>query len=745
MRATIFKACTIMVFLLAISCSQNDLPVSPLPSESLLLRTPYIGTETEFRNPPPEPGRVDKDECSVIGWFSPPEAALRFPVELRENPHLSLRLTINSRIPIESESLRLRIEYLPTRDDPQQEQLRYTIFDTTPEDTPYSLFEWIKYDFDLSQFTPGSGELLFETEGRLAGDPGIDIFWGQPAIFYPAEKRNKNVLLIGVDTLRRDALSMYGGRGEISPNIGRIAQTGTVFTNNRSQAPFTGPSFASMLTGRYPSAVAPTISAVLISDFAATIPEILQKDEFSTSMVCGNPYLGSEISGFTQGMESAWYRMNATPDDTVDKMIEMIDHNKGRDQFMFLHMMDPHYPYDPPQELVDTLCSNSYTGPFMNEFTDMATWTLMTQSPGDAEVERVRELYDAEVADVDQALARLFNYLSVNGYLENTLIILAADHGEEFFEHNRYGHGQSLYDELVKLPLIIWGDGFSSGGRIDTLVSNIDIAPTILKFLGQPIPDDMPGTPLQDIVSNPNFENRLILGEGNLQRSHNTKYAVEWPYKCITDYFTGVSMLFNLEDDPRELNDLSGQFPDITGRLAMESTLTMPPAANMFLLMFTGDTSDAPHRFSGAVTVPGGLGAARAVGFNDTDVYTIQENTVIFELSPEFSQANPVKAIAIFPAGNGDTINVALLADGVLNGDRFFPHGTDIANTSGHAEIMMADMPWPNRIPVDSGTRPAACYVLGFPGISNSQLQEFEPMNFDPETVEQLRALGYLN
>ncbi|MCX6645659.1 MAG: sulfatase-like hydrolase/transferase [bacterium] len=694
MRTSILKSCSILIFFFAISCAQSNLPIPPLPSDSLLLITPYIGSETEFRNPLPEPKHLSRNECSVVGWFAPPESVLRFPVELRENPHLSLSLTVNSRVSIESDSLRLRIEYLPDKgdpDDPQQEQLRYTIFDTTPEDTPYLLFEWINYDFDLSQLAPGTGELLFETDGRLSGDPGIDILWGQPAIYYSDEKRNKNVLLIGVDTLRRDALSIYGGREEISPNIARLAQTGTV------------------------------------------------------SMVCGNPYLGSEISGFTQGMESAWYRMNATPDVTVDQMIEMIEYNRGRDQFMFLHMMDPHYPYDPPQELIDTLCNQSYIGPYRSEFTDMEGWGFLTQPPIATDVQRVRELYDAEVADVDQALAKLFNYLSVNGYLENTLIILAADHGEEFFEHNRYGHGQSLNDELDNLPLIKWGGRFPEGGKIDTPVRNIYIAPTILKYLGEPIPDDMPGTPLQDVVSDPGFENRLIFGEGNLQRSHNTKYAIDWPYKCITDYFTGVSKLFNLEDDPRELNNISGQFPDITGRLAMESTLAMPPAANMFLLLFTGDMSGAPQRFSGAVTVPGGLGGARVVGFSNTDIYSIEDNTVIFDLSPEFTPSNPVKAIAIFPSNNGDTIDVTLLADGMMNNDRFYPHGTNIVETSGHAVIIMSDLPWPNRITANAGIHPAACYVLGFPGVSNGQQQDFEHMTFDPETVEQLRALGYIN
>ena len=748
MRSLLSKFWLLLIVLLAISCAPADLPVPPLPSDSLLLMTPYVGEETEIRDTPPKPSRFIRNECSVLGWLAPEETILRFPVELRENPHLSLRLALEPWIPIESGSLKLRIEYLPDADDRggnQSGQPGYTIFETSPEETPYLVYEWIDFDFDLGQYAPGTGQLVFSTEGRLAGNPEIDVMWGQPTVYYPDEKRHRNVLLIGVDTLRLDALSIYGGRDEITPNIAYLAQTGTFFTNNHSQAPLTGPSFASMLTGKYPSAVAPSVSAVLISEFATTLSEMLLDRAWSTSMVCGNPYLGSDHAGFTQGMESVWFRNNATPVDTVDQAINLLEINRGRDQFMFLHMMDPHFPYDPPFEFVETLCDPGYVGPYMTEFTDMAEWSLLTESPGEIEVQRVRELYDAEVADVDLAIGKLFDYLRSNEDMTNTLVILAADHGEEFFEHNRYGHGQSLYDELVRLPLIIWGEGFPAGKIIDTPVANTDIAPSILKFLGQPIPDDMVGVPLQDFADNPNPDSRILFGEGNLRYDHQMRYAIDCPYKCITDYFTGVSMLFDLEEDPYELHDIVDEYPEIAGRLTQESTLAMPPLVNMFVLLFIGDPTDAPSRFGGAVTVPGGFDSVNAAGLIDGDNYRTEDNTIFFDFSPEIDPAEPLKGIVIYPSDGGDTIEVTILPYGQTSQAIFYPYGSDVPEMSGHVEIRMSDLPWPNRIPVDARTRPAACYVLGIPGNPDNPAQEIEYTELDPETLEQLRALGYIN
>ena len=741
------SAAALVILLTIISCSPDGQSASHLPADSLLFHTPLIGSETEIRDPYPRTAYLDMNESLVDGWLQPGDGILRFPVELRESPHLMFRLGIESRIPVESGSLELRIEFLPEineSDRNQQEQLRYTIFETTPEDTPYIMYEWVNYDFDLGPYAPANGELRFITEGRLSGNPEIDILWGQPTIYYPSEKRDKNVLLIGVDTLRSDALSLYGGREEISADIARLAESGTIFTNNWSQAPFTGPSFASMLTGKYPSGTAPTISIIHIPEQATTLAEILHPRGYATSMVCGNPYLGSEQSGFTQGMESTWYRNNATPDITVEKLIELIDFNRNRDHFMFLHMMDPHFPYDPPLELVDTLCDRMYDGRYLVEFSDMMDWVFMTESPGETEVERVRELYDAEVADVDSSVGDLFQYLELNGYMENTLIILAADHGEEFFEHNQFGHGQSLYDEMIKLPLIIWGEGFSAGERIDTLVSNIDIAPTILSYLGEPIPDDMPGIPLQEIAADPGFENRLIFGEGNLRRGHHTKYTIEWPYKCITDYFTGTSMLFNLEEDPLELNDLSDQHPDIVGRLMMEGALEMPPLATMFVLLFTGEMGDTRARFIGSVTVPDGLNVAKCAGLVEGDFYDIEGNMVTFDFSPDTVASDPNKAMVIFPARGADTIEIRILADDPSGHSRLFPYGSDIPEPSGHAVVNVCDLPWPNRVPVDANQLPAACYVLGFPGAMDDLQQEFDHGDLDPETLDELRALGYI-
>ncbi len=738
----------VLMIVLPVSCAPNDESGIPLPADSLLLRTPYMGDETELRDPPPATKRIYRDESSVEGWLDPPLSMLRFPVELRESPRLMFRLGMDSRISFQPGDLKLRVEYHPESEDTHSEigeTIKYILFQTTPETNPVSMFQFINFDIDLSEYAPGKGELRFISEGRLSGNDDIDILWGQPVIYYPNERRNKHVLLIGVDTLRFDVLSIYGGRDELTPNIQRLVGTGTVFTNNHGQAPFTGPSFGSMLTGKYPSGIAPTISTVHIPPYATTVAERLRDRAWATSMVCGNPYLGSERSGFTEGMESVWYRNHATPDVTVDRTIEMIELNHSRDIFMFIHIMDPHFPYDPPLDLIDSLCDRRYRGRYRTEFNDMAEWNFLTEAPPDYEVTRVKELYDAEVADMDRAIGRLFEYLETNELLENTLVILASDHGEEFFEHSQYGHGQSLYEEMIKLPLVVWGEGFPGGTTIDTTVSNIDIVPTILDYLGEPIPDDLPGIPLQDIASGEFSEDRMIFGEGNLRRGYHTKFVIDWPYKCITDYFTGETMLFNLEEDPGEMNDLSRENPELTGKMSMEGTLRMPPLATMFVVFIAGDPQDSPSRFTGMLTIPGGVAASKALGLVAGDDYYTDGDSIHFDFNPDTEPGDPNKALIIFPYKGGSSIVATVLMDGMVDPERFYPYGSDIPEPSGQATVNVYDLPWPNRMPVDIHERPAACYILGIPGFPPDEDVEFDYRELEPQTLDQLRALGYIN
>jgi len=734
--------------MLGASCCRGPSAAPPQFLEtpaSLLFAAPYVAQEIAIRNPAPQPTRIVIDEESVVGWLSPPEKTLRFPVELRDGARLSFRLGVASEKPPERGILAATIEFTPLGDSGRRAGPSREIQKMEIDAGSVDLNRWFDLDMDLDPAGSGKGELRFLMDGALASNRDVRILWGSPTIYYPSERRHRNVLVIGVDTLRKDALSVYGGRAEVTPNLERLSSEGTVFIRAWSQAPWTVPSFASMLTGVYPADLGPTFATDQLPESATTLGEILLPAGFATSVICGNAYLGNDASGFHQGMEGLWYRLSATPSDSVEKAMDFIARSKDRDWFLFLHYMDPHGPYDPPQEYIDKLCDPGYSGKYQTAFEDGREWQLVTSIPPAEDVRRARCLYDAEVADLDASIGSLFTFLDESGLLDDTLIVLAADHGEEFFEHGQFEHGQSLYEEQVHLPLIVWGPGFSRGRRLDASVGNIDIAPTILTYLDMPVGEGLRGIPLQDIVSGSADEERIIFGEGNLRRSSHRKFAVEWPYKCVLDFFTDEMRLYDLASDPMEMNDISAAHPETARRLAWEMVKAMLPTQTTFALTMLGDPAGGPTRFSGTIDVPGGVAYVKDSGFLEGDEFSTEGTEIAFDFSTAIDPEEPLKSLIVIPAPGGDTIEVTVLADGRVDPDRFFPYASSDPESTGSARVRVYDLPWPNRIPANALELPVACYILGLPGYPRDGETEFEHRELDPETLEQLRALGYIN
>ena len=722
-------------------------PPPPPPADSLLFHVPLIGDETEPRGNHPEPGHVLLGEISVDCWKTPPEARLRFPVELREGARFSFKLGAITRVPIRIGDLTMRVEYLP--DDPHPGRSSTgdadtlqpaVLFQTTPVDTPQCFEAWYHVDVSLETFAPGRGELRFLTEGPLSGDPGLDILWGQPTIYYPDEMRQKNILLIGVDTLRRDALTPYGAPENVTPNLEAMTEFATTFNQARSQAPWTLPSFASMVTGRVPSEIGATIYTGVLPERANLISEVLLPEGYATATICSNTWLGNEQSGFHQGVEELWFRVEGLADVSVEQAKDFIARSIDRDWFCFLHFIDPHAPYLPPAEFAELTVDPFYNGVYKESFGQIELWKSGDYMPPDEDIQHIFNLQRAEVSHVDSALGNLFAFLEENGELEDTLIIFAADHGEEFFEHGGFEHGHSQYDELVHMPLIVRGDGFPEGERIDTCVGNFDIFPTILTWLGMELPDDLDGVPLQDVIAGDVGNDRIIFGEDNT-RGTLRKFCVQWPYKCILDYVTGDRMLFNLEDDPGETIDISGDDPELTRELTAAIVQAMVPDQTGFHIWITRGYSEGPHMFTGTLTVPGGIKKVYDFKLTDSDTYIVEGDTITFTIISATVGMGSNKHLLILPEEGADTIDATIFVDGRIQNDRFYPYGSRMPEPSGSAVVSINDFPLGPSLPLSIEEYPAGCYIWGVRGYD----REENRVELDEETQEQLRALGYVN
>jgi len=724
----------------ALSCRNPSLdPSTYIPSSiSFNTLTPIDADDTTIR------WQIAGD--SIEGWLSPKDGTLRFPVVFKKGAKFTTTLSMLSDLPPDQIEFTLKAEFVPIRNgNPGRPG---TIFELGRDNKLALLNRTFPVTVPLDKWAPGSGEIRLTVGGQQSSNNDIEIFWGQPAVYNPLDRKHRNVLLIGVDTLRADSCSPYGADPRMTPYLSEFASTGVVFKNSHSQAPWTLPSFASILTGRMPSAIAATGYNERFPEFSDTIGEILREHGYATMMVASNPWLGNKNSGFEQGMDTLWFRNDARANVTTARAKDFIQKNSDRDWFCFLHINDPHTTYEPMLEYVDMFCDPSYAGPYEEKFTQVDDWSKEGFRPSDSEIAQVRGLYNGEVAFVDKNLGEFFKWMNDNGYSEDTLIIFTADHGEEFFEHGKFGHGYSQYDELVRTPLIISGPDFPAGKNIDTPVGNTDIVPTVLKFANIDLPENLIGTPLQDIAGGSSTVRRPILGDetGQVVR----KYVLDWPFKGIADFVTGNIEVYNLETDPFELDDISDSVaPDILNNFLSTAMAGMHPVQDIFIVGFLGNPNEPGLRFSGTIQISGGYDIVHKYAFDDSDEITENSDSINFNIIGTRSGERESKILVIYPSAATAELNMNLKINGKAPGDenpggRFFPYGTSVPEPSGVVTIRLDGFPWPASLPDDYMVRQSSCYILADDGYSEETITNMHD-ELSPEERDRLRALGYLN
>ena len=314
--------------------------------------------------------------------------------------------------------------------------------------------------------------------------------------------RPPDVVMVVVDTWRWDALgaNLEGdpeARAAKTPHLDGLANQGVLFTRAIASSPWTEPSVASMLTGEYPTVhgahgvladVAPIRLAV------PTLAETLAGAGYYNVGVVNGYFLSPDF-GFDRGFDVFDYVSSSNLDirragESVDAALAHLEHApRDRPWFLFLHLFDPHLAYDPPEGWRGS--AGDYEGPYA-DLRGMRTGRLDT-SP--SALERMRALYDGEVGYVDSEVGRLVQNL---GTERARLLVVTADHGEEFGDHGGWEHGHSMYQELVRVPLIVVppADRPPSRTRVDTQVRLLDLMSTALEATGL---EPAPGTPSQSL------------------------------------------------------------------------------------------------------------------------------------------------------------------------------------------------------------------------------------------------------
>ncbi len=389
-------------------------------------------------------------------------------------------------------------------------------------------------------------------------------------------RRPLNVLLITIDALRADHLSCYGYGRDTSPHIDELARRGVLFTQAISQGPTTIPSVPSLMTSLYPSEHGIKTPWQRYAVSVPVLAQILKQNGYYTGLIVDNSQLSH--TGMGWGFDSRDFSFDKKADVLTQKAINWLIKNKDKRFFLWLHYLDPHGPYRPPQPydkkyLNDNLYKHDKHIPisthkeeqYLGEYLDVGCIPLYAALDGRTDPDYYIAQYDGEISFTDAQIGILLKALE-NFKLDNkTLIIITADHGEHQGEHNYYFFHKFLYDEVIRVPLIMKCDEILPRGKIiDYQVGHIDIMPTILGLLGIRAGVKTSGISLvQAILKDKSPPRRIIFSELFIK---STKYPYltqplaialrtsEW--KLIYRPIAGEYQLYNLKKDPKELNNL---------------------------------------------------------------------------------------------------------------------------------------------------------------------------------------------
>ena len=385
--------------------------------------------------------------------------------------------------------------------------------------------------------------VLWRERGFLAGKKVTGA--AAARLVAPLKPSDLNLLFITLDTTRADHIGCYGYPQIKTPNIDGLAAEGVRFQNATAQCPLTLPSHSSMFTGSYPFFHGVRDNGgFYLEDDQVTLAEVIRGAGWATSAFVGAFVLDSRW-GINQGFDYyydnfdfAKYKkisldsVQREGGEVIKAFFEWFDTNSPRKFFSWIHLYDPHTPYEPPE-------------PFRTEY-------------------GVREygLYDGEIAYADSLVGRVLERLREKGVLDRTVVVVVGDHGESLGEHHESSHGFFIYDATVSVPMIIRiPSSVVRGKTVSAQVENIDLMPTICDLLGVPVPASVQGRSLIPLIAG---EEQADLREA-YSESYYPRYHYGWSelkslrsskYKFIQ---APRPELYDLSLDPREKNNLFGQ------------------------------------------------------------------------------------------------------------------------------------------------------------------------------------------
>jgi len=399
----------------------------------------------------------------------------------------------------------------------------------------------------------------------------------------PALAPGYNLVLVSIDSLRSDHLDAYGYHRSTAPTISELAAKGVLFRNNSSASSWTLPAHMSMLTGRSLLGHGVTFDDRSLTADVPTLAESLKGAGYRTGAVVSAPYVEARY-GFDRGFDdyddrTISFATNGESYKTVTAPLlqktaaSWLARNAGGDEpfFLFLHYWDVHYDYAPGAPY-DTMFDPSYDGDIDGR--DFYFNPGVHPDMASRDLDHLLALYDGEIRLVDDHLAKLRSTLAELGVAQNTIIVITSDHGDEFFEHGGKGHHKTLFDEVTRVPLVLYVPGVAPTRPVVKMETSIvDIMPTLLSLLGVTPSASMDGENLSGIAFHGEKErDRSTLAELYRLGSRNYQSSLRSSGRKVTQlYENGDVYAYDIARDPAEqqrLDSSTGFVPDVLRQMA---------------------------------------------------------------------------------------------------------------------------------------------------------------------------------
>jgi arylsulfatase len=411
---------------------------------------------------------------------------------------------------------------------------------------------WVDVGVALDPFAGRSGTLRFEAEPVGPAAVAAPTAWWAPPELALCGGDAPSLLLVTIDALRADHLGSAGYARATTPRLDAFAAEATRFSAAFAGGPKTIPSIPQILTGRYFYWHRPTRG----------LADVLGPEETPSRAIVNNPY----VAGWLRGEQPGFDAVHAGELDAraiTTAALRYLTAAGRCPTALYLHYLDTHTPYHAPPRYARRFIDRHAATTIGLTFDDVGrAWQ---SAYGDADRQRIVDLYDGSLAYIDRQIGRLLRGLARRGRLDHTLVIITADHGEEFWDHRKFFHGQSLYDELLHVPLLVRLPTLGHGRVVDDVVGTVDLVPTIAAAMGRPAPAGdgrslqplVAGSPDTTVAERPVFA-LVSHAEPRTPERHAVRTRRQ---KLIHEVSDGSVQIYDLGTDPREKRNLGPAAP----------------------------------------------------------------------------------------------------------------------------------------------------------------------------------------